>query len=69
MFVTSCTPTRLSKGLSHSFDPVSGWCLFGCGNREDGRITTRDGRIIDSGPSYSENELQGIFERVSNDGH
>jgi len=63
MFATSCTAARIGKQLSHSFDPLSGWCLFGCGNREDGRIITRDGQVIEKGPQYTSEELGYIKAR------
>ena len=30
-------PSICARGLAHDFDPTSGWCLGGCGWREDGR--------------------------------
>lgn len=30
-------PNTCRRGLEHDFDPVSGWCLGGCGWRDDGR--------------------------------
>jgi len=27
----------------HRFDPSSGWCLGGCGRRDDGRVSGRGG--------------------------
>lgn len=65
MFATAsqCTKWRLNKGFSHSFDVLSGWCTFGCGNREDGRIVTRDGVILDPGPNYTPQELAYLQAR------
>jgi hypothetical protein len=63
MIATQCSRFRLAKGFSHSFDPLSGWCLFGCGNREDGRIVTRDGRVIEAGPTYTGQELGYLSAR------
>ena len=54
---TACVRHRTTKGLSHTFDPVSGWCKHGCGNRDDGRITTREGNDIQAGPQYTQDEL------------
>jgi hypothetical protein len=31
---------------THRFDAVSGWCLNGCGARDDGRIVSRSGAEI-----------------------
>ena len=30
-------PSTCTRGLAHDFNPVSGWCLGGCGWRNDGR--------------------------------
>ena len=54
---TACVRHRTSKALSHTFDPVSGWCKHGCGNRDDGRISTREGNDIQAGPQYTQDEL------------
>ena len=63
---SQCSRFRLNKGFSHSFDPLSGWCLFGCGNRDDGRIVTRDGQVIEKGPQYTAEEL-GFLQARSNE--
>jgi hypothetical protein len=63
MFASQCTKFRLNKGFSHSFDPLSGWCTFGCGNREDGRIISRDGKVIEKGPDYTGAELEFLSAR------
>jgi hypothetical protein len=49
--------------MRHRFDYYSGWCHFGCGNRDDGRITSWNGSVIASGPSYTEDELTEFRER------
>lgn len=41
----------------HDFHPVSGWCLNGCGLREDGRHLTTAGSVIDPGPEYTPEDL------------
>jgi hypothetical protein len=33
-------------GKRHRYDPVSGWCVHGCGNRDDGRVVTRGGDVV-----------------------
>lgn len=63
MFATQCKNFRLDKGFSHSFDPLSGWCTFGCGNRDDGRIVSKDGRVIEAGPRYTGTELEYMAAR------
>lgn len=32
---------RCVRDLPHVFDPVSGWCMHGCGWRDDGRSQYR----------------------------
>lgn len=34
-------PRRCRRDLDHDFDPTSGWCLGGCGWRDDGRSQYR----------------------------
>lgn len=63
---SQCTKFRLTKGFSHSFDPLSGWCTFGCGNRDDGRIISRAGAVIEAGPQYTGEEL-GYLQARSNE--
>jgi hypothetical protein len=48
-----CLPFRVDRGKTHRFDPDSGWCVYGCGNRDDGMITTREGNVIRFGPDYT----------------
>lgn len=64
-FATHCIRQRTEKGLTHSYDRKSGWCKHGCGNREDGRITTREGNVIDQGPTYTDNELADILHNLT----
>lgn len=47
---TECRPYR--NGAPHDFDSNSGWCVHGCGNRDDGRIITRQAEVIHPGPTY-----------------
>lgn len=47
-------------GRSHRFDRLSGWCGWGCGNRDDGRIVTRHGVVLRRGPTYSMEALASI---------
>lgn len=46
-----CITQRTSKGLTHWFDETSGWCVHGCGNRDDGRHTTIGGSPL-AEPAY-----------------
>lgn len=51
-------------GKYHRFDFVSGYCVHGCGNREDGRIVSREGNVIAPGPNYTPEELDAIRTRA-----
>lgn len=44
----------------HRFDGESGWCLNGCGLRQDGRLLTAAGSVIDPGPEYTPEALATI---------
>ncbi|MFJ3394014.1 hypothetical protein [Leifsonia aquatica] len=46
----------------HDFDPDSGWCLHGCGLREDGRHIARAGQLINPGPEYSPEAIAWLAE-------
>jgi len=46
---TRCKLWVIAKGESHDFDPVSGWCVHGCGNRQDGRQVTNGGTELAAG--------------------
>lgn len=48
---------RLGPDAKHDFHPVSGWCLNGCGLRQDGRLQTTAGSVIDPGPTYYPEDL------------
>jgi hypothetical protein len=62
---TQCQSYRLDKGQSHTFDTDSGWCVYGCGNRDDGRIASKEGSDLYFGPSYTQQELDGMLEVLS----
>ncbi|MEF3405799.1 hypothetical protein [Agromyces sp. CCNWLW203] len=49
----------------HQFLPDSGWCIHGCGNRDDGRTTLLGGKVIVPGPSYSTSELQAMYANLT----
>jgi hypothetical protein len=51
---TTCTRVREFSGKTHEFDPGSGWCLFGCGHRQDGRIVSFAGNVIRAGLENAE---------------
>lgn len=50
-------------GYGHRWDTTSGWCLNGCGNRRDGRVVNRQGRIILPGPPYASTDVRTISDR------
>jgi hypothetical protein len=50
MSAIDCRP-----GRQHRFNRQSGWCVYGCGNRDDGRIVTRGGAEVR--PSATERPL------------
>lgn len=51
------------RGRHHIFHADSGWCIRGCGNRDDGRIVTWLGGVIDPGPTYTADELAELRAR------
>lgn len=52
MIPTACRAWR--SALGHRFDPESGWCIHGCGVRDDGRvIAIRDARPLAPGKPAS----------------
>lgn len=59
----ACKKFRTNKGRSHTYDVLSGWCIYGCGNRDDGRIVTREGNVIEKGPQYTNAELGDMLAR------
>lgn len=59
MAATFCRP-----GKWHQFDTISGYCVHGCGNREDGRIVSREGNVIAPGPEHTDAELAEIRRRA-----
>jgi len=51
-------------GKRHEFDYYSGYCVRGCGVRDDGRVTSRSGDILNTGPDYTQAELDKFRERL-----
>lgn len=60
---SACLAYR-GAGAPHDFDSISGWCVWGCGLRQDGRHTTTAGALIDPGPEYAQAELVTIARRI-----
>lgn len=62
--MTTRAPSRClayrGPDAEHEFHPVSGWCIYGCGLRQDGRHHTTAGSVIDPGPEYTAEALATI---------
>lgn len=52
-------------GAPHEFDTDSGWCIHGCGLRDDGRQTFTTGQIIHPGPEYTPADLAWIADNLT----
>lgn len=52
-------------GKTHRYHPHSGYCIHGCGAREDGRVISRAGTEIHPGPRYTPEELAAMKERMA----
>lgn len=48
----------------HRFDPLSGWCEYGCGARDDGRLVKADRGVIVPGPEYTPEQLTELLQRA-----
>lgn len=44
MYAEQCKPGKVHRWSHDEFN--SGWCVHGCGNRDDGRITSRSGDVL-----------------------
>lgn len=51
--------------IGHTFDPISGWCIHGCGVRDDGRIVKVQKGEVASGPAYTAEQLQEFQQKAS----
>jgi hypothetical protein len=67
MHPLNCTPARAAAGKTHRYDRRSGWCIYGCGVRDDGRIVNHWGTIIADGPEYTPEEQSYLFT-IAQDG-
>ena len=63
MRADECRPRRESTADNaafvqrHEYDPISGWCAWGCGCRSDGRIIkVKSGDVIYDGRGLSADE-------------
>ncbi|WP_454137246.1 hypothetical protein [Microbacterium paulum] len=61
MSIHDCRIHRDAAGktiMRHEFHAISGWCLWGCGSRNDGRIISiKSGQVISPGRTYTREEL------------
>lgn len=58
-------PCKPERNGAHVFDALSGWCSYGCGVRDDGRVVNPiSGNVVDSGPRYTPNELAYLGDRA-----
>lgn len=53
----------------HDFDRLSGWCLYGCGLRDDGRHQSTGGAVIDPGPEYTPDQLDQLAHDLRRTDH
>lgn len=49
----------------HTFDPVSGWCVHGCGHREDGRMFITARGVVAEGPEYTPEQLHDFLTKAA----
>ena len=49
----------------HRFDPLSGWCDYGCGTRDDGRMVKADRGVVAPGPEYTSEQLQDLLTKAT----
>ncbi|WP_419817014.1 hypothetical protein [Glaciibacter flavus] len=57
-----CTPQRNG---AHQFDALSGYCIHGCGVRDDGHVVSREGKVLAAGQQYSPAELSYLADRAA----
>jgi len=62
MHPDQCIPSRVAEGKTHRYDRISGWCVYGCNVRDDGRIITWSGIVLYSGPEYGPEDQQYLFD-------
>jgi len=64
--MTKPTKCRTYRGpdARHEFDPLSGWCIYGCGTRDDNRITYRSGDIANPGPEYTPDDIARLADEL-----
>lgn len=59
------TTTCRHFSTGHTFDEVSGWCIHGCGQRDDGRLVkVHKGEIL-PGPTYTPQQLDEFRKKAS----
>ncbi|RZU64595.1 hypothetical protein EV379_0898 [Microterricola gilva] len=64
---TRCALHR-NPDAAHDFHPDSGYCIHGCGNRDDGRvIVMTSGRVLIPGPTYTREQLDAMTRHTPED--
>lgn len=57
MTTSKCWPHR-GPYAKHQFDSISGWCVYGCGRRDDGYlINITSASTISPAPEYTPEQL------------
>lgn len=55
-------------GRTHEYDATSGWCIHGCGCRDDGRMVKADrGDVGEQFPTFTHDEINDLLGRHDND--
>jgi hypothetical protein len=54
------TARECRPGKRHRYDPVSGWCVHGCGNRNDGRVVSRGGDVLIRAVPVDDGQIDGV---------
>lgn len=59
------TDTCRHFSTGHTFDEISGWCIHGCGVRDDGLIFKVNRGIVATGPKYTPQQLDEFRQKAS----
>jgi hypothetical protein len=68
-FPTKCLAYR-GPDAKHEYHPTSGWCIHGCGNRDDGRLVwMTGGTVVNPGPEYTPEQLANLAHHIAEETH
>lgn len=68
-FPTKCWAYR-GPDAKHDFHPVSGWCVWGCGRRDDGyQINPVSATTIVPAPEYTPEQLANLANHIAEETH